>query len=123
MKAPRFDGSDATNWVSRVEYYFDHLQMPEEDRLYYVVMLFQPPATEWIFNYRANNPFVSWQEFLQDVRHRFEPQSFKNPIGPLSKLVQTGAEYHDKLLVYKNQSRRRWNCSTHPLWLRPWLWH
>lgn len=35
-------------------------------------------------------------DFLEDVRHRFEPQSFTNSIGPLSKLVQTGtvAEYH-----------------------------
>ncbi|XP_042018949.1 uncharacterized protein LOC121766761 [Salvia splendens] len=107
MKAPRFDGSDATNWISRVEYYFDHLQMPDYERLHYVVMLFQPPAAEWIFNYRENNPVVTWQEFLGDVRHRFDPQSFRNCIGPLSKLVQTGsvAEYHDAFERYLNRVR------------------
>lgn len=46
MKAPRFDGSDASNWISRVDYYFNHLQMNDDDRLHYVVMLFQPPAAE-----------------------------------------------------------------------------
>ena len=40
----------------------------------YVIMLFDPPASEWIFNYRANNGFVTWQEFLDDVSHRFDPQ-------------------------------------------------
>ncbi|XP_042045733.1 uncharacterized protein LOC121799030 [Salvia splendens] len=46
MAAPRFDGSDATNWVSRVQYYFNHLMMPDAQRLHYA-------------------------EFLEDIRHRF----------------------------------------------------
>ncbi|XP_047978667.1 uncharacterized protein LOC125220549 [Salvia hispanica] len=81
MKAPRFDGSDASNWISR------------------------PPAAEWIFNYRDNNPYVTWLEFLEDVRHRFDPQSFRNSIGPLSKLAQTGfvAEYHEAFERYLNR--------------------
>ncbi|XP_042002546.1 uncharacterized protein LOC121751819 [Salvia splendens] len=105
MRAPHFDGSDAKNWISRVEYYFDHIMMPEEDRLHYAVMLFDPPAAEWIFNYRNNNQYVTWPEFLEDVRHRFDPQSFRNYIGPLAKLVQTGsvAEYHDTFEKYLNR--------------------
>lgn len=46
MDAPKFDGSDTSNWISRVQYYFDHFDIPEHDRLHYVVMLFQPPASE-----------------------------------------------------------------------------
>ncbi|XP_047947774.1 zinc finger protein BRUTUS-like At1g74770 [Salvia hispanica] len=37
---PRFDGTDATNWVSRVLYYFDHVMMPDAQRLHYAVMLY-----------------------------------------------------------------------------------
>ena len=48
MDAPHFDRSDAANWISRVQYYFDHMMIPETDRLHYVVMLFDPPASEWI---------------------------------------------------------------------------
>lgn len=105
MRAPYFVGSDASNWISRVEYYFNHKLMPEEDRLHYAVMLFEPPAAEWIFNYQKNNPYVTWPEFLEDVRHRFDPQSFKNFTGPLAKLVQTGsvAEYHDTFEKYLNR--------------------
>lgn len=105
MEPPYFDGSDASSWIARVQYYFDHLQLPEADRLHYVVMLFNPPASEWIFNYRANNRVVTWQDFLEDVRHHFDPQSFRNFIGPLSKFVQTTtvAEYQATFERYSNR--------------------
>lgn len=68
-------------------------------------MLFHPPASEWIFNYRANNRVVAWLDFLEDIRHRFDPHSFRNFIGPLSKLVQTGtvAEYQATFECYSNR--------------------
>ncbi|XP_042016185.1 uncharacterized protein LOC121764193 [Salvia splendens] len=105
MAAPRFDGSDATNWVSRVQYYFNHLMMSDAQRLHYAVMLFDPPASEWIFNYCANNEFVTWQEFLEDVRHRFDKHSFQDCFGLLAKLTQTGSvlEYHDTFEKYLNR--------------------
>ncbi|XP_042019131.1 uncharacterized protein LOC121766977 [Salvia splendens] len=105
MKPPRFDGSDATNWISRVHYYFDHVIMPEAQSLHYAVMLFDPPASEWVFNYYANNDFVTWQEFLEDVRHRFDRQSFKDYFELIAKLTQTGIvlEYHDTFEKYLNQ--------------------
>ncbi|KAG6402647.1 hypothetical protein SASPL_134849 [Salvia splendens] len=91
MDPPRFDGSDATNWIARVQYYFDHVQMPDVQRLHYVVMMFDPPAADWIFNYRANNMFVTWHDFLEDVRQRFDPHCYESYIGLLSKLCQTGS--------------------------------
>lgn len=105
MDPPYFDGSDTPSWIARVQYYFDHLQLPDADRLHYVVMLFHPPASEWIFNYRANNRIVSWSDFLEDVRHHFDPHSFRNFIGPLSKLVQTDtvAEYQATFERYSNR--------------------
>ena len=107
MSPPRFDGTDATNWVSRVQYYFDHLMLPEAQRLHYAVMLFDPPASEWVFNYCANTDFVTWQDFLVDVRHRFDRQSFKNYFGLIAKLTQTGTvlEYHDTFEKYLNRVR------------------
>ncbi|XP_042023144.1 uncharacterized protein LOC121770490 [Salvia splendens] len=105
MKPPRFDGSDATNWISRVNYYFDHVMMPEAQRLHYAVMLFDPPASEWVFNYCGNNDFVTWQDFLEDVRHRFDRQSFKDYFELIAKLTQTGTvlEYHDTFERYLNR--------------------
>ncbi|XP_042039612.1 uncharacterized protein LOC121785291 [Salvia splendens] len=105
MAAPRFDGSDTTNWVSRVQFYFNHLMMPDAHRLHYAVMLFDPPASEWVFNYCANNEFVTWQEFLEDVRHRFDRESFQDYFGLIAKLTQTGSvlEYHDTFEKYLNR--------------------
>lgn len=70
--------------------------LPDDQRLHYVVMLFSPPASDWIFSYRANNPLVSWSQFLDDVRHRFDPNYFVNYLELLAKLTQQGslAEYH-----------------------------
>ncbi|XP_042012377.1 uncharacterized protein LOC121760841 [Salvia splendens] len=105
MDAPHFNGADAPNWISRVQYYFDHKRIPESERLHYVVMLFDPPASEWIFNYMETNGFVTWQEFLDDVRHRFDPQSFRNYTGLIAKLVQTTtvADYHATFERYLNR--------------------
>lgn len=88
-----------------VQYYFNHLMMPEAQRLHYAVMLFDQPAAEWVFNYCANNEFVTWQEFLEDVHHRFDRRSFQKNFGLLAKLTQTGTllDYHDTFEKYLNR--------------------
>lgn len=91
MDPPLFDGSDAQGWVTRIQYYFDHISLPVDYRLHYVVMLFSPPASDWIFSYRANNPGASWTQFLDDVRRRFDPNYFVNYIELIAKLTQTGS--------------------------------
>ncbi|XP_042032481.1 uncharacterized protein LOC121779227 [Salvia splendens] len=107
MKPPRFNGSEAVNWISRVQYYFNHMRTPEEHRLHYVVMMFEGPASEWIFNYRDNNPNANWADFLEDVRRRFDPQCFQNFIGLIAKLCQTGslAEYNATFETMLNRVR------------------
>lgn len=91
MDPPVFDGSDVHSWINRIQYYFDHIMLPDEQRLHYVVMLFASPATNWIFSYRANNPVVTWSQFLEDVRRRFDPNYFVNYIELIAKLTQTGS--------------------------------
>ncbi|XP_042023077.1 uncharacterized protein LOC121770411 [Salvia splendens] len=105
MKPPRFGGSDAVNWIARIQYYVDHLMMPEAYRLHYVVMLFDGPAAEWVFNYRASNPVALWADFLEDVRRRFDPQCFEDYLGLIAKLVQTGtlAEYNAMFESMRNR--------------------
>ncbi|XP_042005941.1 uncharacterized protein LOC121754689 [Salvia splendens] len=107
MKPPRFNGSEAVNWISRVQYYFNHMGTPEDHRLHYVVMMFEGPASEWIFNYRDNNPNANWADFLEDVRRRFDPQCFQNFIGLIAKLCQTGslAEYNTTFETMLNRVR------------------
>ncbi|XP_047939435.1 uncharacterized protein K02A2.6-like [Salvia hispanica] len=105
MDPPHFDGYDASNWISWVQYYFDHIMMPEDHKLHYIVMLFDPLVDDWIFNYRANNHFVTWLDFLEDVRHRFDPQCYENYIGLISKLCQTGSVSEYQLASEKMMNR------------------
>ena len=63
--------------------------LPEEHRLHYYVMLFDPPVADWIFNYRESNPVVKWYEFQEDVRRHFDPKCFVDYFGVIAKLSQT----------------------------------
>ncbi|KAL1550842.1 hypothetical protein AAHA92_18755 [Salvia divinorum] len=105
MDKPRFDGTDVHNWISRVQYYFDHIMLPDEHRLHYVVMLFDAPVAEWIFNYRDSNPMARWHSFLEDVRRRFDPNCFENYLGLISKLCQTGSLSEYNTTFEKMRSR------------------
>ncbi|XP_047946872.1 uncharacterized protein LOC125193165 [Salvia hispanica] len=105
------DETTALQWLRRceldcsVQYYFDHLMMPEAYRLHYAVMLFEQQAAEWVFNYRASNPIVLWHDFLEDVRRHFDPQSFEDYLGLIAKLVQTGslADYNATFESMRNR--------------------
>lgn len=101
MEPPTFDGSDAQSWVTRISYFFDHIMLAEEQRIHYAVMLFVPPASDWVFAYRASNPTASWGQFLEDVRRRFDQNYFVNHIELIAKLSQTGA-----LLDYNREFER-----------------
>ena len=64
--------------------------MPDANKLHYVVPLFDPPASEWIKNYCSNTDFVTWPDFLNEVRYRFDPSCYESYIGLISKLCQNG---------------------------------
>lgn len=67
LTPPRFDGSDANNWIRGIQYYFDHVGIPKNHRLHFVIPLFDPPVADWIWNYCSSHEFASWYEFLEDV--------------------------------------------------------
>lgn len=107
MKPPRLDGSNVVSWISRVQFYFDHFSLPEDHRLHYAVMLFEPPVAEWVFNYREGNPTARWTDFLEDVRRRVDPKCFVDYFGVLAKLCQTGslADYNTEFEGMLNRVR------------------
>ncbi|VFQ67022.1 unnamed protein product [Cuscuta campestris] len=89
VDAPRFSGDDRTGWIFRVQKYFDYFLTPEPKRLQLVAMLIDHPASEWFHYYQANNLKATWQEFLEGVHQRFDPDYYENYVGLLSKLTQT----------------------------------
>lgn len=95
LEPPHFDGLETNNCIRSVHYYFDHIGTPVEQRLHYVIPLFDPPVADWIWSYCASHESATWFEFLDDVRRQFDPTCYQSHIGLLSKLTQTGtiAEY------------------------------
>ncbi|XP_047965737.1 PR5-like receptor kinase [Salvia hispanica] len=47
-------------------------------------------VADWVWNYCSNHEFASWYEFLEDVRHLFDPTCYQSFFGRLTKLTQTG---------------------------------
>ncbi|KAL1534405.1 hypothetical protein AAHA92_30586 [Salvia divinorum] len=90
MEPPRFDGTEVNNWIRGIQYYFDHIGMPEAHRLHYVIMLFDPVVADWIWNYCSSHEHVTWYAFLDDVRRRFDPHCYTSHVGLLKKLTQSG---------------------------------
>lgn len=119
MDPPLFDGSDTQSWVTRIQYYFDHIMFPDDQRLHYVVMLFSPSALDWIFSYHDNNPLVSWSQFLENVHRQFDPNYFVNYIELIAKLTQTGslADYHREFERMINQIHSMLESTMLPIYL------
>ncbi|KAL1531088.1 hypothetical protein AAHA92_33807 [Salvia divinorum] len=104
MEQPCFDGTDVNNWIRSVQFYFDHMGTPETHRLHYVIMLFDPAVADWIWNYCSSHEYVTWYEFLDDVRRRFDPNCYTSHIGLLKKLTQTGTVSDYQLAFEKLQN-------------------
>lgn len=105
MEPPRFDRTEVNNWIWGVQFYFDHVGTPEAQRLHYVIMLFEPNVADWIWNYCDSNAFVTWSEFLDDVRRRFDPQCYISHVGLLKKLQQTCTVSDYQLAFEKLQTK------------------
>ena len=105
MDPPRFDGTELNNWIRGIQFYFDHVGTPEAERLHYVIMLFEPAIADWIWNYISSHEFVTWPEFLDDVRRRFDPQCYVSHVGLLKKLQQTGTVSDYQLAFEKLQTK------------------
>ena len=73
MEPPRFTGEDASNWIHKIQRYFNHSYTPESDRLYLVTFLFDPPASDWATYWKENNTGKDWNDFLIAVKHCFDP--------------------------------------------------
>ncbi|XP_042032774.1 uncharacterized protein LOC121779504 [Salvia splendens] len=104
MEPPRFDGSEVNNWIRGIQFYFDHVGTPDSHRLHYVIMLFEPNVADWIWNYAASHEQATWNEFLDDVRRRFDPNCYTSHVGLLKKLTQTGTVYDYQLAFEKLQN-------------------
>ncbi|VFQ96036.1 unnamed protein product [Cuscuta campestris] len=104
LEMPKTDGSDPLGWLFKAHEFFVFYAVPEESRLAAVSLMLEGPALDW-FRWRQRNYLLrSWGDFITKFKLRFDPLSYVDYFGLLSKVQQTGSvlEYQqafEKVLV------------------------
>ncbi|PNY01861.1 retrotransposon-related protein, partial [Trifolium pratense] len=91
LNVPRFDGSNAIDWIFQIEAFFNFHDTPAASRLQIVSFHLEGRAASWFQWAMRNNLLTSWPVFLDAVRIRFGPTAYEDVEGDLSKLSQTGS--------------------------------
>ena len=90
LDVPRFDGSDPSGWMFKINQFFAYHSTPEPDRLTVVAFAMEGPALAWFQWMSRSGQISSWLGFLQALEGRFATSQYEDPTGLLSKLTQTG---------------------------------
>ncbi|VFQ74456.1 unnamed protein product [Cuscuta campestris] len=92
---PKTDGSDPLGWLFKAHEYFVFYGVAEDARLPAVSLMLEGPALDW-FRWRQRNVLVSsWSDFVSQFKLRFDPLSYVDYFGLLSKsLFHAGLKSH-----------------------------
>ena len=101
LDMPRFDDTEPQGWIFKINQFFEYHGTPKQDKLIVASFYMEGRTLAWYQWMNANGHFTSWSSFLQVLRARFAPMSYKDPTGALFKLTQKGtvaqylAEFED----------------------------
>ncbi|XP_057485835.1 fucosyltransferase 2-like [Actinidia eriantha] len=91
IEVPRFDGTDVSGWIFKIEQFFQFYNTPVGQRILISSFNLDGPALSW-FKWMHSNGFIeSWKGFLKALNHRFGPSMYEDYRGALSKLQQTSS--------------------------------
>lgn len=83
---PKFDGTNALDWIFQAEEFFNfHGTLPPL-RLQITLFHMVGRAVAWYQWMKRNNMLTTWPEFLLALRYRFEDSVYEDYPGRLSKL-------------------------------------
>ena len=104
IDCPKFDGSDFSGWIMKLEQFFETEKVPEDNKIRRVMMQLEGRALQWHQYYvKANGDLVSipWVAYLADLRKRFSDSEFSDPMADLVSLKQTNSveDYYDQFLL------------------------
>nr|GLL21343.1 uncharacterized protein LOC112097934 [Ipomoea trifida] len=85
---PKFDGKDPHAWIFQSQEFFEYHNVPPGQRLSRVAFMVHGEALEWFRWMKSNSLLRSWDDFLEQVKLRFDPLYFEDFTGRLSKLQQ-----------------------------------
>ena len=87
LDVPRFDGSDSSGWMFKINQFFAYHSTPVPDRLTVVAFAMEGPALAWFQWMLRSGQISSWLGFLQALEGRFATSQYEDPTGILSKLT------------------------------------
>ncbi|XP_015953413.1 uncharacterized protein LOC107477848 [Arachis duranensis] len=103
---PKFDGTNALNWIFSVDQYFDFFRVPVEEQVGLAAMHMTGMAVPWFQMAQRSAPFRSWAQLKRDIEIEFGPSLFESPRELLFKLQQHGSvyDYYAEFVSLANRS-------------------
>lgn len=90
VKVPRFDGLNVDDWIYKINKFFDLHRVDPVMRLAVVPFHLDGTPSTWFQWMEKGGTIVDWDGFLAELRRRFGTSIYDDPLGKISKLVQTG---------------------------------
>ena len=90
LDVPRFDGSDPSGWIFKIQQFFAYHSTPDSERLTIASFYMEGPALAWFQWLMRNHQLTTWQSFLEALDVRFSHSPYEDPTGLLFKLTQIG---------------------------------
>lgn len=98
---PRFNCEGVNLWIKKVQKFYNRNFTSLAYRLYLTEFLLDDSAAEWFGFWEANNKGRGWEDFLFDIKRRFDPDLYEDYVGHLAALRQTSSldEYLDEFVL------------------------
>ena len=87
LDVPRFDGTDPSGWIFKINQFFEYHGTPAHKRLTIASFYMEGRALSWFQWMTDNDQFTSWPVFLQALQTHFAPSQYEDPIDALFKLT------------------------------------
>ncbi|KAJ7972295.1 Retrotransposon gag protein [Quillaja saponaria] len=103
----RFDGINFKSWFLKCQQLLKVAYMPEELKIKVVSMHFGEKAWEWHESFlgEKHGETITWEEYVQEMREKFQGGVLTRPMIALKNLRQMGTidDYNDDFEILKNQ--------------------
>ncbi|XP_039115571.1 uncharacterized protein LOC120251094 [Dioscorea cayenensis subsp. rotundata] len=105
MDFPRFNGSNALQWIYQAEQFFDYYDVSDAYRLKMASIHFDGPVVPWFQMLQKSGTITSWSVLAKAIESTYGPSLFACPRSSLFKLMQEGtvAEYYDTFTALANR--------------------
>ncbi|XP_024024277.1 uncharacterized protein LOC112092413 [Morus notabilis] len=90
VDVPRFDGANVEDWIYKIEKFFSLHHVAPAMRLTVVAFHLEGEPSTWYQWMERGGALPSWEVFIYEMRKRFGASIYDDPLGRISKLVQTG---------------------------------